>query len=65
MLGAFSFLLSTFKAQFPLGNPNLGSAPESMAALLVPGPAPLVMGLIKALGSLWSGQMLLELPAGG
>jgi hypothetical protein len=63
--GVLSILLSTFKVQFPLGNPNLGSSPVSMAALVVPAPAAMVVGIIKGLGvSLWTGQALLELPAG-
>jgi len=65
ILGALSIILSSIRVSFPLGNPNLGSTPVSVAGVTSPGIASFIVGLIKGLGvSLWTGQALLEMPAG-
>ncbi len=65
VLGALSIIMSSVKVSFPLGNPNLGSTPVSLSAVLSGGYAAFIVGIIKGLGvSLWTGQALLEIPAG-
>ncbi|MEN3034992.1 MAG: hypothetical protein ABC537_01695 [Candidatus Methanosuratincola sp.] len=65
VFGALSIVLSSIRVSFPLGNPNLGSTPVSIAASASPGLAAFAVGLIKGLGvSLWTGQALIEIPAG-
>ncbi|MCQ8892160.1 MAG: hypothetical protein NQU41_02110 [Candidatus Methanosuratincola sp.] len=65
VFGALSIVLSSIRVSFPLGNPNLGSTPVSIAAAASPGLAAFAVGLIKGLGvSLWTGQALIEIPAG-
>jgi len=65
ILGALSIVLSSIRVSFPLGNPNLGSTPVSIAGVTSPGLAGFIVGIIKGLGvSLWTGQALLEMPAG-
>ncbi|MGQ9759486.1 MAG: hypothetical protein ACUVQ5_02810 [Candidatus Methanomethylicaceae archaeon] len=65
VFGALSIIMSSIKVSFPLGNPNLGSTPVSLSAVLSGGYAAFIVGLIKGLGvSLWTGQALLEIPAG-
>jgi hypothetical protein len=65
ILGALSIVLSTIRVSFPLGNPNLGSTPVSIASVTTPGVVAFAVGIIKGLGvSLWTGQALLEFPAG-
>ncbi|MBC7127247.1 MAG: hypothetical protein ABC585_06820 [Candidatus Methanosuratincola petrocarbonis] len=65
VFGALSIVLSSIRVSFPLGNPNLGSTPVSIAAAASPGIAAFAVGLIKGIGvSLWTGQALIEIPAG-
>ncbi|MEM2001174.1 MAG: hypothetical protein QXT77_00830 [Candidatus Methanomethylicaceae archaeon] len=65
VLGALSIIMSSIKVSFPLGNPNLGSTPVSLSAVLSGGFAGFLVGIIKGLGvSLWTGQAILEIPAG-
>ncbi|MDH7556338.1 MAG: hypothetical protein ACQXXL_05095 [Candidatus Methanosuratincola sp.] len=65
VFGALSIVLSSIRVSFPLGNPNLGSTPVSIAAAASPGLAAFAVGLIKGVGvSLWTGQALIEIPAG-
>lgn len=65
VFGALSIVLSSIRVSFPLGNPNLGSTPVSIAAAASPGLAAFAVGLIKGIGvSLWTGQALIEIPAG-
>ncbi|MCX8182250.1 MAG: hypothetical protein N3D12_03955 [Candidatus Methanomethyliaceae archaeon] len=65
VLGALSIIMSSIKVSFPLGNPNLGSTPVSLSAVLCGGYAGFLVGIIKGLGvSLWTGQAILEIPAG-
>jgi uncharacterized membrane protein len=66
LLGALSIVLGWLvKVPFPLGNPNLGSTPVSIAAVTATAPVAFAVAIIKGLGvSLSTGQALLELPAG-
>lgn len=65
IFGALSIVLSSVRVSFPLGNPNLGSTPVSISAVASPGLAAFAVGLIKGIGvSLWTGQALIEIPAG-
>jgi len=65
VFGALSIIMSSIKVSFPLGNPNLGSTPVSLSAILSTGHAAFLVGIIKGLGvSLWTGQAILEIPAG-
>ncbi|MEM3365573.1 MAG: hypothetical protein QXM93_04035, partial [Candidatus Methanomethyliaceae archaeon] len=60
VLGALSIIMSSIKVSFPLGNPNLGSTPVSLSAVLSGGFAGFLVGIIKGLGvSLWTGQAIL------
>lgn len=65
VFGALSIVLSSIRISLPLGNPNLGSTPVSIAAVASPGISAFAVGLIKGFGvSLWTGQALIEIPAG-
>lgn len=65
MFGALSIILSSVRVSFPLGNPNLGSTPISISAMFLNGYAVFAIGIIKGIGaSIWTGQALLEIPAG-
>lgn len=65
LLGALSIILGNIKIPLQLGNPNLGSTPVSLSGISTPSPVPLLVGIIKGLGvSLWTGQIIIELPAG-
>lgn len=65
LFGALSIIMSSIRVAFPLGNPNLGSTPVSLSAIILNGKAVFMIGIIKGIGvSLWTGQALLELPAG-
>ncbi|MCX8169589.1 MAG: hypothetical protein N3D72_00695, partial [Candidatus Methanomethyliaceae archaeon] len=60
-----SIIMSSIRVSFPLGNPNLGSTPVSLSTMVLSGNAVFIVGIIKGIGvSLWTGQALLELPAG-
>jgi hypothetical protein len=48
-----------------IGNPNLGSTPVVLAAVLCPWPVGIIVGIIKGIGaSLWTGKWYVEFPAG-
>lgn len=66
VLGALSIVLGWLvKVPFPLGNPNLGSTPVSIAGATATVPVAFAVAIIKGVGvSLSTGQALLELPAG-
>jgi len=65
VLGALSILLGWMKVPFPLGNPNLGSTPVSVASATTKPSVAFAVAIIKGLGvSLWTGQALIEIPAG-
>ncbi len=65
ILGALSIIMSSIRVSFPLGNPNLGSTPVSLSAVISGGYTAFLVGIIKGLGvSLWTGQAILEIPAG-
>lgn len=65
LFGALSIALTSLRVSFPTGNPNLGSTAISVVAVASPGIPAFAVGLIKGLGaSLWTGQALIEIPAG-
>ncbi|MDH5807125.1 MAG: hypothetical protein QXW62_05295 [Candidatus Methanomethylicaceae archaeon] len=65
IFGAFSIIMSSIRVSFPLGNPNLGSTPISISAIFLNSYGVFMVGVIKGIGvSIWTGQALLELPAG-
>jgi len=65
IFGALSIVMGNIRVSFPLGSPNLGSTPVSIAAVTSPGVLAFAVGIIKGLGvSLWTGQFLIEFPAG-
>ena len=62
---ALALALTFVRITLPLGNPNLGSTAISLSALFLPPGLVFVVGVAKGLGaSLWTGQALIELPAG-
>ncbi|MEM3056795.1 MAG: hypothetical protein QW639_06170 [Candidatus Bathyarchaeia archaeon] len=65
IFGALSLLFTQVWVPLFFGNPNLGSTPITLAAVLCPMPVGVVSGIIKGLGaSLWTGQPYIEIPAG-
>jgi len=65
IFGALSIVLSSLRVSLPFGNPNLGSTPVSIASITAPASAAFAVGLLKGIGvSLWTGQPLIEIPAG-
>ncbi|MDI9643657.1 MAG: hypothetical protein QFX35_00375 [Candidatus Verstraetearchaeota archaeon] len=65
LFGALSIVLTSLRVSFPLGNPNLGSTAVSVVAVASPGLSAFAVGLIKGVGaSLWTGQAIIEIPAG-
>lgn len=65
VLGTLSIVLGWMKIPLPLGNPNLGSTPISLASVLATPSVAFAVALIKGLGvSIWTGQALIEIPAG-
>lgn len=65
IFGSLSLLFTQLWIPLFFGNPNLGSTPVTLAAVLCPMPVGVVAGIIKGLGaSLWTGQSYIEMPAG-
>lgn len=65
VLVALSALLPLLNITLPFGNPNLGSAPSTLAALYLPWPVGVLCGLVKGLAaSLATGRWLVEFPSG-
>lgn len=65
IFGSLSLLFTQVWIPLFFGNPNLGSTPITLAAVLCPLPVGVVSGIIKGLGaSLWTGQPYIEMPAG-
>ncbi|MCQ5337252.1 MAG: hypothetical protein NO475_03545 [Candidatus Methanomethylicia archaeon] len=65
IFGALSIIMSAIRVSFPLGNPNLGSTPVSISAIILNARSTFIVGIIKGLGvSIWTGQALLEMAAG-
>lgn len=65
IFGSLSLLFTQIWIPLFFGNPNLGSTPITLAAVLCPMPVGVVSGIIKGLGaSFWTGQPYIEMPAG-
>ncbi len=65
VFGALALVMTPVIVPLPFGNPNLGSTPVIVAAVLCPWPVGFIVGIIKGIGaSLWSGIWYTELPAG-
>jgi thiamine transporter ThiT len=65
IFGALAILCTNLWIPMFFGNPNLGSVPVILAAVLCPIQVGVVAGIVKGVGaSLWTGQALIEMPAG-
>lgn len=57
--------LPLFNITLPLGNPNLGSTPATLAAVFLPWPICIIAGILKGIAaSIFTGKWLVEMPAG-
>jgi len=60
-----AIILPLFNITLPLGNPNLGSAPATLAAVFLPWPIGIIAGILKGIAaSIFTGKWLVEMPAG-
>jgi thiamine transporter ThiT len=65
LFGLLAIVVTMFEIQLPVGNPNFGSTPVTIAAVFLPWPVGVITGLLKGIGvSLWTGKAVIELPAG-
>ncbi|MCP8311039.1 MAG: hypothetical protein L6N94_06040 [Candidatus Methylarchaceae archaeon HK01M] len=65
IFGVLAVILTMVFLPLPIGNPNLGSTPVVIAAVLYPWPVGIIVGIIKGIGaSLWTGKWYVELPGG-
>ena len=65
LFGAMAIFFTNLWIPMFFGNPNLGSTPVILAGVLCPLPVGVAAGIIKGVGaSLWTGQALIEMPAG-
>ncbi|HOP09619.1 MAG TPA: hypothetical protein PK718_06090 [Candidatus Methanofastidiosa archaeon] len=65
IFGALALLMTMIKVPMHFGNPNLGSTPVSISAVMFTPGISFLTGLIKGVGaSLWTGQPHIELAAG-
>jgi hypothetical protein len=65
VFGALAIVMTRLVVPLHFGNPNLGSTPVIIAAVLCPWPVGFIVGIIKGIGvSLWTGVWYIELPAG-
>jgi thiamine transporter ThiT len=65
LFGLLAIVVTTFEIPLPVGNPNFGSTPVTIAAVFLPWPVGVITGLLKGIGvSLWTGKAMIELPAG-
>ncbi len=65
MFGALALLATMIKVPMHFGNPNLGSTPVSVSAVLFPPGISFATGILKGIGaSLWTGQPYIEMAAG-
>jgi len=65
IFGALAIFCTQLFIPLFFGNPNLGSTPVTIAAVLCPLPVGVASGIVKGLGaSLWTGQPFIEMPAG-
>lgn len=65
ILAVLAIILPLINIPLPIGNPNLGSAPATLAALYLPWPVCIIIALIKGIASsIITGRAWVELPAG-
>ncbi|KYK31428.1 MAG: hypothetical protein AYK19_03965 [Theionarchaea archaeon DG-70-1] len=65
IFGALAIVMTRLVVPLHFGNPNLGSTPVIVAAVVCPWPVGFIVGIIKGIGvSLWTGVWYIELPAG-
>jgi hypothetical protein len=65
LFGAMAIFFTNLWIPMFFGNPNLGSTPVILAGVLCPLPVGVAAGIIKGIGaSLWTGQAIIEMPAG-
>lgn len=65
VLIALAVILPLFHITLPIGNPNFGSTPITLAAVFLPWPVGIIAALIKGITtSLFTGSFLVEIPAG-
>jgi riboflavin transporter FmnP len=60
-----AIILPLFHITLPIGNPNFGSTPITLAAVFLPWPVGIIAALVKGITtSLFTGKFLVEIPAG-
>jgi thiamine transporter ThiT len=65
VLIALAIVLPLFHITLPMGNPNFGSTPITLAAVFLPWPVGIIAGLVKGVTTaLFTGKFLVEIPAG-
>ena len=65
LFGALAILCTNLWIPMFFGNPNLGSTPVTIAGVLCPLQVGVAAGIVKGIAaSLWTGQALIEMPAG-
>jgi hypothetical protein len=65
ILAILAIVLPLFNIPLPVGNPNLGSTPATLAAVYLPWPFCIIIALIKGIASsVISGRPWVEMPAG-
>lgn len=63
--GALAVISTALYVPLYFGNPNLGSTPVTVAAVLCPPSVGVIAGVIKGIGaSIWTRQPFIEIPAG-
>lgn len=64
-LAVLAIILPLFNIPLPVGNPNLGSVPATLAAVWLPWPFCIVIALIKGISAaIITGRAWIEIPAG-
>jgi len=65
ILAVLAILLPLFNIRLSMGNPNFGTTPVTLAAVFLPWPFTIIIGLIKGLcTAVYTGSFLVEIPAG-
>ncbi len=65
ILAVLAIVLPLVNIPLPVGNPNLGSTPVTLAAIYLPWPFCIIIGLIKGIAaSIITGRLWVEMPAG-
>jgi riboflavin transporter FmnP len=60
-----AIILPLFNVSLPIGNPNFGSTPITLAAVFLPWPVSIIAALIKGItSSLFTGRFVVEISAG-